>query len=119
MAKIKTGKPQACRLDSKICLWVAMLDTVGKFVHLIIIISSKVKKNRKERGEIRGMELMMLIIETDHFIFWKFFKPKNLGLVINKNRRSKMTPQRDSKMQISQTLLLMSQSNKACNLSIM
>lgn len=75
-----------------------MLDTVGKFVHLIIIISSKVKKKigKEERGEeIRGMELMMLIIETDHFIFGNS-SSQNLGLVINKNRRSKMTPQRDS-----------------------
>ena len=74
-----------------------MLDTVGKFVHLIIIISSKAKKIGEEaRGEeIRGMELMMLIIETDHFIFGNS-SSQNLGLVINKNRRSKMTPQRDS-----------------------
>jgi len=74
-----------------------MLDTVGNFVHLIIIISSKAKKiGEEERGEeIRGMELMMLIIETDHFIFGNS-SSQNLGLVINKNRRSKMTPERDS-----------------------
>lgn len=53
------------------------------------------KIGEEERGEeIRGMELM-LIIETGHFIFGNS-SSQNLGLVINKNRRIKMTPQRDS-----------------------
>lgn len=60
------------------------------------LFKSQKKIGKEERGEeIRGMELMMLIIETDHFIFGNS-SSQNLGLVINKNRRSKMTPQRDS-----------------------
>ena len=72
-----------------------MLDTVGKFVLLIIIISSKVKKlEEEERGEeIRGMELMMLIIETGHFIFGNS-SSQNLGLVINKDRNQDDSPER-------------------------
>ena len=72
-----------------------MLDTVGKFVLLIIIISSKVKKlEEEERGEeIRGMELMILIIETGHFIFGNS-SSQNLGLVRNKNRNQDDSPER-------------------------